>query len=171
MFRIRKIDHTDLYKLQKIGKDTFNETFAADNLVSDMEKYLEESFSFHKLQKELNNPNSAFYFAEDEDEVVGYLKVNIGDAQTENLLPDSFEIERIYVRSAYHGQKIGKLLFNKAKRLAEEKNINKIWLGVWEENFNAIKFYEKNGFIVFGSHNFVLGEDVQTDVMMKLELN
>ncbi len=171
MFSIRKVDQSDLHELQKIGKDTFNETFAADNLVSDMEKYLKESFSFHKLQIELNNPNSAFYFAEDEHEIVGYLKVNIGDAQTENLLPNSFEIERIYVRSAYHGQQIGKLLFNKAKHLAEEKGINKIWLGVWEENFNAIKFYEKNGFIVFGSHNFVLGEDVQTDVMMKLELN
>ncbi len=171
MFSIRKIDQTDLQELQKIGKDTFHETFASDNLVSDMEKYLEESFSFHKLQAELNNPNSAFYFAEDDHGVVGYLKVNIGDAQTENLLPNSFEIERIYVRSAYHGQKIGKLLFDKAKHLAEEKNLNKIWLGVWEENFNAIKFYEKNGFMVFGSHNFVLGEDIQTDVMMKLELN
>ncbi|MBL4642400.1 MAG: GNAT family N-acetyltransferase [Flavobacteriaceae bacterium] len=171
MFSIRKVVHTDLHELQKIGKDTFNETFAADNLISDMEKYLEESFSFQKLQTELNNPNSAFYFAVDEHKVVGYLKVNIGDAQTENILPNSFEIERIYVRSAYHGQKIGKLLFNKAKRLAEEKNINKIWLGVWEENFNAIKFYENNGFIVFGSHNFVLGKDIQTDVMMTLELN
>ncbi len=171
MYRIRKVENHDLHTLQKIGKETFNETFAADNSASDMEKYLEESFSFPKLKTELNNPNSAFYFAEDENEVVGYLKVNIGDAQTENLLSNSFEIERIYVKANYHGQKIGKLLFNKAKHLAEEKKINKIWLGVWEENFNAIKFYEKNGFIVFGKHNFILGEDIQTDVMMKLELN
>lgn len=171
MYTIRKVENHDLQELQKIGKETFNETFAVDNSSSDMEKYLEESFSFPKLQTELNNPNSAFYFAEDEHEIVGYLKVNIGDAQTENLLTNSFEIERIYVKSNYHGQKIGKLLFNKAKRLAEEKKINKIWLGVWEENFNAIKFYEKNGFIIFGKHNFILGDDIQTDVMMKLELN
>ncbi len=171
MFNIRKIDHNDIRDLQQIGKVTFLETFGADNSDTDMQKYLQESFSLKKLKNELNNPQSAFYFAETHSEIVGYLKVNIGEAQTENVLDNSFEIERIYVRSTFHGKSIGKLLFNKAKLLAKEKKIKEIWLGVWEENFKAIKFYKKNGFLVFGTHNFILGNDIQTDVMMKLELN
>lgn len=171
MFNIRKVDHNDLRELQKIGKITFKETFGADNSNDDMAKYLKDSFSLEKLNAELNNPDSAFYFAENENEIIGYLKVNTGKAQTENILDNSFEIERIYVRSTFHGKSVGKLLFNKAKQLAKEKNVNEIWLGVWEENFKAIKFYEKNGFLVFGTHNFILGDDIQTDVMMKLELN
>lgn len=40
-------------------------------------------------------------------------------------------------------------------------------LGVWEHNHRALRFYEKNGFIAFGTHIFQLGNDQQTDILMK----
>jgi ribosomal protein S18 acetylase RimI-like enzyme len=49
--------------------------------------------------------------------------------------------------------------------------VNSIWLGVWEKNHNAIGFYTKNGFITFDKHLFLLGDDQQTDLLMKLEIN
>jgi len=80
------------------------------------------------------------------------------------------EIERIYVLKDFHGKNIGQLLFEKAIELATQKNANYIWLGVWEENPRAINFYKKNGFVEFDKHIFVLGDDEQTDIMMRLEL-
>ena len=62
-------------------------------------------------------------------------------------------------------------MFEKSLEIAKEKSMNFIWLGVWEENHRAIKFYEKNGFKVFGKHKFVLGKDVQTDLLMKLKID
>jgi ribosomal protein S18 acetylase RimI-like enzyme len=167
---VRKIDLEDLSQLQKIGKTTFAETFAEHNTKEDLEKYLDESFSNEKLSSELNSPHSSFYFAEIDNNVVGYLKINFGDAQTELKDNKAVEIERIYVLQAYHGKKIGQLLFNKAIEIAKEHKAQYVWLGVWEENHRALQFYKKNGFVQFDTHIFKLGNDEQTDIMMKLAL-
>ena len=153
-----------------ISCSTFSQTFLAQNTAEDMEAYLTSSFSVEKLTQEITNPNSAFFFAKENEQVLGYLKVNAGDAQTELKDLNAFEIERIYVDKAYLGKKIGQLLFEKAIKLAKSKNATYVWLGVWEENHRALAFYEKNGFVPFDKHVFMLGNDAQTDIMMKLLL-
>ena len=135
-----------------------------------MQKYLEESFSSDKLLGELNNPDSKFYFAKYNDEIVGYLKLNLGHSQTELNDNESLEIERIYVLKDFQGKKIGQKLYEKAVEVAKQNKVKYIWLGVWEKNQKAIDFYEKNGFVPFDKHIFVLGDDEQTDIMMKMEL-
>lgn len=167
---IEKIDLENISDLQKIGKQTFFETFADSNSEEDMQKYLEESFALEKLENELKNPNSEFYFAKDNEKVVGYLKVNFGDSQTELKDNLALEIERIYVLKDYHGKKVGQKLYEKVIEIAKEKAMEYVWLGVWEENHRAIKFYQKNGFEAFDKHIFVLGNDEQTDIMMKLKM-
>lgn len=168
--KIRKINIDDLETLRYLSIQTFKETFEEVNTEEDMQKYLDENLSIEKLKTELENPNSEFYFAENNDEILGYLKLNFKDAQTEKLEENHFEIERIYVLKAFLGQKIGQILFNKAIEIGREKNLEFVWLGVWEENHRAIRFYGKNGFEIFGKHDFVLGEDVQKDLLMKLNL-
>ena len=153
---VKKINIKDLAQLQKIGISTFSETFAEHNTKEDLEKYLKESFAADKLIAELENPDAAFYFAEVDDTVIGYLKINFGDAQTELKDNKSVEIERIYVLQAYHGKKIGQLLFNKAIEIAKEHQAHYVWLGVWEENHRALQFYKKNGFVQFDTHIFKL---------------
>ena len=168
--KIRKINIDDLETLRNLSIQTFKETFEEVNTEEDMQKYLLENLSIEKLKTELENPNSEFYFAENNDEILGYLKLNFKDAQTEKLEENHFEIERIYVLKAFLGQKIGQILFDNAIEIGREKNLEYVWLGVWEENHRAIHFYEKNGFEIFGKHDFVLGEDVQTDLLMKMKI-
>jgi ribosomal protein S18 acetylase RimI-like enzyme len=151
-------------------KKTFFETFAEKNTIENMQKYLEEGFTFEKLTSELLSPNSKFYFASFENKVIGYLKLNFGQSQTELKDDKALEIERIYVLNEYHGKKVGQILYDKAIEIAKHKKADYIWLGVWEENPRAINFYKKNGFKEFDKHIFKLGEDEQTDIMMKLKL-
>ena len=167
---IRAISISDLPQLQKIGKTTFAETFTEHNTKEDLDKYLEESFSNETLTAELTNPHSSFYFAEIENNVVGYLKINFGASQTELKDNEALEIERIYVLQAFHGKKLGQALYEKAIQIAKEKKVYYLWLGVWEKNNKAIQFYKKNGFVQFDTHIFKLGNDEQTDIMMKLKL-
>ena len=169
--KIRKININDLETLRNISIQTFRETFDEVNTEEDMQKYLDENLSVEKLNSELENTNSEFYFAENNGEILGYLKLNFKDAQTEKLEENHFEIERIYVLKAYLGQKLGQILFDEAIEIGKEKNLDYVWLGVWEENHRALKFYNKNGFEIFGKHDFVLGEDVQTDLLMKRLIN
>ena len=169
-FTIRAINLSDLQTLQSISKQTFTETFASSNTKENMDKYLNESLSLEKLTHELNNPNSFFYFIEDNHTPIGYLKLNMGASQTELNDNAALEIERIYVKQAYQGKKVGQQLYEKAIQVAKEKGVNYIWLGVWEENHKAIQFYTKNGFTAFDKHIFTLGDEEQTDIMMKLPI-
>ncbi|MEF9478292.1 GNAT family N-acetyltransferase [Chryseobacterium sp. 1B4] len=164
---ISKSGTEDLEILQNIGIQTFKETFAEDNTEEAMRKYLEDSFNTEKMKSELNNPDSLFYIAWEEDNPVGYLKVNSGKAQTELQDDTSLEIERIYVKKSHHGKKVGQLLYNQALETAQQLGKSYLWLGVWEKNLRAINFYSKNGFVEFDKHIFRLGEEEQTDLMMK----
>jgi ribosomal protein S18 acetylase RimI-like enzyme len=167
---IRKANYEDLEQLQKISKQTFSETFSASNSEENMAKYLYEGFSLEKLTAEINDNNSEFYFAEFENNIIGYLKLNFGQSQTELKDDRTVEIERIYVLKDFHGKNVGQLLYEKALQKARQKNADSVWLGVWEENPRAINFYKKNGFVEFDKHIFKLGDDEQTDIMMKLQL-
>ena len=167
---IIKAELHDIEKLQKIGRQTFFETFSESNSEENMQKYLDEGFSIEKLTTELTDSNAEFYFAVLEVEVIGYLKLNFGDSQTELKDNKALEIERIYVSKEFHGKSVGQLLYDKAIEVAKQKNANYVWLGVWEENPRAISFYKKNGFVEFDKHIFKLGNDEQIDIMMKLNL-
>ncbi|PTS89816.1 GNAT family N-acetyltransferase [Flavobacterium sp. HMWF030] len=167
---IKKIELSEISNLQKIGRETFYETFAGDNSEENMKDYLDEKFAIGKLTTELSNPDSEFYFAHIDDQILGYLKVNFGEAQTELKDKEGLEIERIYVLQEFHGLKVGQLLYNKALQIAKDDDLKYIWLGVWEENLRAQNFYKKNGFIAFDKHIFVLGDQKQTDLLMKLTL-
>jgi ribosomal protein S18 acetylase RimI-like enzyme len=167
---IEQINNSHIEALQQIGRQTFSETFAESNSAENMAKYLAEAYAYEKLNEELNNQNSFFYFAMLDEKVIGYLKLNMGGSQTELKDNDAVEIERIYVLKDFHGKKVGQLLFDKAITIAKELQVAYVWLGVWEENKRALQFYTKNGFVEFDQHVFVLGDEAQTDIMMKLAL-
>ena len=167
---IKKASINDVNQLQKIARQTFFETFSAANSIDNMKRYLEEGFSLEKLTSELNTKSSEFYFATLDNKVIGYLKLNFGESQTELKHDRTLEIERIYVLKDFHGKNVGQLLYEKAMQTAKQKNADYVWLGVWEENPRAITFYKKNGFVEFDKHIFHLGDDEQTDIMMKLQL-
>ncbi|WP_421943133.1 GNAT family N-acetyltransferase [Pedobacter sp.] len=157
----------DVKKLQEIGRFTFSESFAHLNSEEDMQNYLEQSFAEEKLNIELTNKDSQIYFALSDERIVGYLKINVRSAQTENIDINAFEIERIYVMKEFHGKKVGQMFYQKAIDIAQNMNAAFVWLGVWVHNDRAQSFYKKNGFVVFDKHIFKLGNDIQTDLMMK----
>lgn len=168
---IRLTKTIEINELQKISRETFVETFSHQNSEDNMRKYLDENLSITSLTIELLNSESLFYFARKDEKIIGYMKVNFGKAQTDFKEDDSIEIERVYVLSEFHGKEVGKKLLDKAIEISGEKNAQSLWLGVWEKNYKAIRFYQKNGFVKFGNHSFILGDDIQTDILMKLQIN
>jgi hypothetical protein len=167
MVTIQKVGNADAEILLSYSKQTFYEFFAHLNDSANMDAYAATAFTSQSMLDQLTNANSEFYFAMIDGQVVGYIKLNFNDAQTDVKDENATELERIYVSGEHHGKKIGKRLLDFAIDIARNKNFNYVWLGVWEHNQKAIGFYEHNGFEVFGSHEFLLGEDRQTDLLMK----
>ena len=165
---IKEINNSDedIKKLQTIAKQTFTETFGSQNTAEDLAKFLSEEYAFDKLKAEVENPESFYYFCYFEDELAGYLKLNVGAAQTEPDYPEALEIQRIYVLQKYQGKRIGLAMMQQALAVAKKLKKPQVWLGVWENNLKAQAFYQKSGFKKVGSHDFILGNDKQTDYIL-----
>jgi len=166
-FTIHPVTLSDLPILQQIAKDTFIEAFGPDNTQRNMDIYVAEAFNATKIKEEITNPDSRFYLLKKENTLIGYLKLNKGAAQTEAVEGNSLEVERIYIQGTHHGTGAGQVLMDKAITIATAEGYDYMWLGVWEHNPKAIRFYEKNGFLVFGKHTFLMVDDPQQDLLMK----
>lgn len=167
---ITKAGIADAAKLTELSVTTFVETFAADNRKEDMDRYIEEAMSIAKITEELLDRDSTFFIARYHDEVVGYAKVGSGQKTEAKGLAAPIELERIYVLKQYAGMKLGAALMELCVAYATAHGHKTMWLGVWEHNHRAVKFYKQWGFEFFGSHPFRLGNDIQTDQLMKKAL-
>lgn len=160
----------DLEVLTSVSRDTFISAFAKDNNPDDFKSYIDTAFNKNQIEQELLNPQSEFYFVFLNRLLAGYFKLNINDAQDEAFGNSSIELSRIYVFNEFQGQGLGADVLNKIISLAKEKQKTWLWLGVWQLNVNAVRFYERHGFTKFDTHSFYIGNDRQTDWLMRLDM-
>ena len=168
--QVRKCGFDDWKLLQQFGKVVFNATFAAANNPENIRTYMEHAFHEDTIKAELGHADSEFWLATEDGNAAGYLKINFREAQTEPVGPGGMEIQRIYVSEDFQGKGVAQVLMSKARERAEASGVDFIWLGVWEHNPRAIRFYEKNGFSAFDTHVFHMGDEAQTDIMMQLKI-
>lgn len=168
---LREATPEDLGDLLHVARTAFLQAFTLGNKPENVQAYLDEAFTLEQFGKELANPASTFILAEIGGELIGYTKVNLVPAQTDVHDPESLEIARLYVLEDFLGFGVGKILLDSALDFAKQHQKKYIWLGVWEHNARAIRFYEKNGFSKFGSHPFPFGDEIQNDWLMRLELD
>ncbi len=167
----KRIQNDKLEILRDISIKTFNETFASQNKEENIKKYLNTKMSLANLKDELNNMDSRFYFIILNNTIIGYTKLNFESAQTEKIfVSKAFEVERIYLLSKYARRGYGRKAFENIFQIGKKKGYEKIWLGVWEYNKNAIEFYKHMGFKKFSEHSFLLGNDNQTDFLLEIDI-
>ena len=168
---VRTCNQKDIDTLVALGIKTFRDTFDEFNSPENMIRYINSTFTKKILEHEMKQPGTVFFLAFDEWRAVGYAKIRTSNPP-EGLNNDSvLEIERLYAHKHYVGKRVGHLLMQTCIAYARKKNVRTLWLGVWENNTRAISFYQKNGFEKFGQHTFMLGDDSQTDWLMKKELS
>jgi len=167
---IRRAGIEDASIIADLSRQTFYDTFAAVNTKANMDKFMNEQFSREKLMKEVETGDGIFFLAYDIDEAVGYMHMRDGNYYPEFGKSSFIEIERIYAVQSSVGKGVGSRMIEKSIDTAKNREREIIWLGVWEHNKRAIDFYTKWGFEKFGQHNFLLGNDVQTDWLMKKHL-
>jgi diamine N-acetyltransferase len=168
--RVRRCRAQDLETLRALARQTYDDAFRHLNDPAIMEGYLADAFSRERIAEELRNPGSSFFFLLVEEELAGFLKLNVGAAQTDLKEWPSLEIERIYVVRELQGRGLGRILVEKAESTARRMKKSFLWLGVWERNADAIAFYERMGFRQAGTHDFFMAGERQTDYVMRKDL-
>jgi len=165
--QIKPCTREQLGELQQIAIETYRDTFSDSNSEALMASYLNDALHIEKLTAEFNQPNSHFYFIYSDDQIAGFLKMNEFNAQTDITDDDAFEIERFYIRKAFLRKGLGNVLMEFACDLAKKAHKAYVWLGVWENNFNALHFYKHHQFFEIGQHPFDMAGDIQMDLVLK----
>jgi len=167
---IRQAQISDANIICALGVTTFYEAYFEQDESGDLANYVLESFNPAQIATELNDANSTFFIAESNGKAVGYAKLR------ENLPVDclknenAVELHRIYILERAKGKGVGNELMNRCFKAARAKGYETIWLGVWERNAAALRFYEKTGFVKVGELEFPYGNAVGTNYVMKIKL-
>lgn len=170
MISIRQATLQDLHTLCELGKQTFSEAFAADNAPTDMAAYLTQVFSPVVIQRQLQDPDSIFFLAElntsPTPHSIGYAHLIEKSSGPHIIARRPIELSRLYVMQTEIGKGYGAQLMQACINHAATHGFDPLWLGVWEHNVKAQKFYDRWGFQKVGSQSFILGTDVQLDYVL-----
>ena len=163
---IRRVTINDVLALSVIARQTFYDTFAGTCSQADMQSFLDQFYSQKQLGKELMDAETYCFFAEVNGVPVAYLHF-MEDYKNLPLIKKwkALELKRIYVIKEFQGKGIAQKLMDFILSFALQKKYEVVWLGVWEHNKRAQKFYEKYGFVNSGhTHDFPIGNTPQTDI-------
>jgi ribosomal protein S18 acetylase RimI-like enzyme len=167
MITIRELTPGDIPALRELAIRIYRDTFSHQNSEENMEAFLQKDYSEQSFQREFAEEGSQYFFASDNGIPVAYLRLRHSNEAEQHLGPNTIELHRLYVDINYQGRKIGDLLMDFALQQAALQKVDWIWLGVWEHNLRAQRFYDRWGFTRFGEHIFQMGEDAQTDWLLK----
>ena len=169
---IRQALREDAKVLTDLAYTTFWDAFAhhPKNAPDDLNHYMRQAFNQEQITTELADEKNIFLIANIGDEAAGYSKIIIDNIEPGIIAERPVELSRLYSHQRHLGQGVGQSLMDACFERARAENRDVMWLGVWEYNPRAQRFYEKNGFRVVGSHVFLLGKDPQTDLLMQKEL-
>ena len=170
--QIRQAILEDAKLLTDLSYTTFWDAFAhhPKNAPDDLAHYMRQAFSIEQITAELDMPESIFLIASLDENPAGYAKLIVGNTEEGITADRPVELSRLYSHQEYLGKGVGQNLMDACFDRAREDGHDVMWLGVWEYNPRAQRFYEKNGFHVVGRHTFQLGSDPQTDLLMQKEL-
>jgi len=162
---IRPSQISDLPALRQLSIDSFRNAYAAFNTPANMAHYLLENFSEEKMREELSDRKLCFLLASDNERLVGYVKLNLHPGARGGA-ENPVEIARLYTEPTLIGKGIGKQILHAVDAYAKTNGHDAVCLDVWQKNFRAINFYQREGFSICGTTRFVLGEDIQDDFIM-----
>jgi len=170
MITIREATFQDIPAMRSVAITSYRDTFDQYNTPENMHAFLEHAYNLETLQKEFSESKSKLFLACEELDVVGFVRLRESDEAKAELGNNTLELQRLYILTRAQGKSAGKLLMETTLAYAMQQKYHWLWLGVWEQNFKAQRFYSHWGFEKFSEHTFWMGDDPQVDWMMKKQL-
>ncbi|MCW5911094.1 MAG: GNAT family N-acetyltransferase [Cyclobacteriaceae bacterium] len=170
MIQVREAIFDKIPAMRHVAITSYTDTFADSNTPENLKAFFEATYNLPRFEQEFHEPGSKLYLAFDEDEVVGFVRLRKSDEVVSYLGENTIELQRLYVLTSAQGKSVGRLLMEQALQYAVSNQLTWIWLGVWEKNYKAQKFYSRWGFERFSEHTFWMGDDPQVDWLLKKKL-
>jgi GNAT superfamily N-acetyltransferase len=169
---IRLATTDDAAALAELGARAFAHSFAHSCSPADMAAYLAATYGAAQQAAELCDPAVRILVADAAPEpgLDGFVMLREGPPPDCVGGARPIELARLYTRVGGTSRGVGSLLMHAAKADARGRGFRTLWLGVWEHNHGARRFYARHGFIDVGAHDFLLGADPQTDRLLACAL-
>ena len=167
---IRLANDEDAAVIAELGRKTFETAFGPDNDPEDLQVYLDSSFSAAQIAGELADPEAVFLLAYHNHTLAGYAKLQKRPPPKGVTHRKPVQLSRLYITADHMGRGFGSQLIQACLEESLRRGYETMWLGVWEENLRAQRFYERVGFVRVGTKPFVLGSDVQQDAVYERPL-
>jgi GNAT superfamily N-acetyltransferase len=163
---IRRAHESDAERLSAFARAQFVITFGAQNHPDDLALFLDQAFTPALQRAEIAAMDRQVWLLEMGGALAGYALLNDDAHEASVTARHPVELQRFYIDGAWHGRGLAAVLMAHALSEARALGGDVLWLGVWEQNPRAIRFYEKQGFTAVGSHLFLVGTDPQTDLIL-----
>jgi ribosomal protein S18 acetylase RimI-like enzyme len=164
--QLRRAEARDAAPLAELAERTFRATFAAHNSEANMALHCARTYGAAIQAAEIADPGRVTVLADDGGTLIGYAQVRFDRPTACIDASRPAEIQRIYVDAPWQGRGVAQALMDTVLAHARKRGADRVWLGVWEHNPRARRFYAKCGFALAGEHAFVLGDEVQRDLVM-----
>jgi ribosomal protein S18 acetylase RimI-like enzyme len=166
----RDARENDAADLAEIGRDTFVETFGHLYPPTDLKTFLDETYTLDTMRADLRDPQVEVRIAFAGRRLVAYCKIGPVKLPVDTAGRKALELHRVYVYQARQGVGVGRILLTWAIERARRRGAQDLYLGVWESNERAIALYESRGFKKAGGYKFRVGDTLDNEIIMRLEL-
>ena len=163
---MRPATGADAGTVARLAERTFREAFAAQNQPDEMDRHCREHFGEAIQAREIADEGCLTLLLETDGQAAGFAQLRWSDPPDCVASVAPGEIQRFYLLQAFHGAGLAATLMDACFEALRHRGSDVAWLGVWEENPRAIAFYRKRGFDEVGRKTFLLGEDLQRDLVM-----
>lgn len=167
---IRAATKEDLPTVLRVAIASYEDAFAEFNTRENMEAFYAESYTLDRFIMEFDEPQAVLFVACRDEAIIGFARLRVNPEADGHLDGTAIELQRLYIHPDHQGIRAGAWLMQRAIEYANAQPFDWLWLGVWERNYKAQAFYEKHGFIRFSEHIFQVGDDPQTDWLLKRRL-
>lgn len=173
MYDVEQASAADAAGIASLGRDVFTTTFGNSMPPKDLQYYLDEAYSTAAIERDIATPNKHFWVAKSRDpsekltdpsRVVGFVQMTEGTTEDFLGVDDKLvELHRLYLRSESQGTGLAKKLIENMEDWSRSKGYERMWLGVWDRNEKAKRFYRKFGYTKRGIHSFKMGDTLDID--------
>jgi ribosomal protein S18 acetylase RimI-like enzyme len=169
-YLIRPAREADAGLLRKAAAETFEATFRGTCADEDLDAFLAETYTDGNFLEEMSREHSYYYLMEADGETVGFAWLARTEAPVCVRGRDPVELVRFYIRPAWQSRGAGRRLMEHCLEAARGMGFKTMYLGVWEHNYRAQRFYAHYGFRHVGEHVFRVGSDPQIDWWLEAKL-
>ncbi len=158
MSKIEKANEANSELLAEIGKVSFIESHGSSAPLEDIGRYINGKYTREILKAELSDAKNIFHLIYSEEKIAGYSKIILNEGISTLNVKNITKLDRLFLLKEFYDLKLGFELLQFNIELSKKNNQVGMWLYAWKENYRAVRFYEKNGFEIIGSHDFALSE-------------